>query len=150
MKNKNLWKWGVAGVVLTLCLIILGTLNIDDSMVYFYTPEEALAKSEEFSKKRIRIGALVKPGSIDWQAEELVLNFQVIDTKGNELDVSFKGTPPDLFKENQGVVVEGRIAPDGKSFAAENLLVKHSEEYKKPDDHSRMEKMLLEESLFKE
>ena len=69
--------------------------------------------------------------------------------KGSEIKISHNGTPPDMFKENQGVVVEGRLSPDGKSMVAKRLMVKHSEEYKKPEDHSTMNKALLEESIFK-
>ena len=54
-----------------------------------------------------------------------------------------------MFKEGQGVVVEGRIDETGKVMISKSLMVKHSEEYKKPDDHSSMNKALLEESLFK-
>ena len=70
---------------------------------------------------------------------------------GAILGISFlNGTPPDMFKEGQGVVVEGRISTDGQSLAARNLMVKHSEEYKKPGaEHSSMDKELLEKSLFK-
>jgi cytochrome c-type biogenesis protein CcmE len=150
MKSNNLWKWGVGGVVLTICLIIVATLKVEEGLVYFYTPKEATAQAMELSEKQIRIGALVKPGTVRWNSQDLTLGFTAMDNTGIEIAVDFKGTPPDMFKENQGVVLEGRISGDGKAFKAKNLFVKHSEEYKKPEDHSKMDKALLEDSLFKD
>lgn len=150
MKSNNLWKWAVGAVVLTICAIILATLNVEESLVYFYTPQEATSKAMELSAKQIRVGALVKPGTVEWESKELKLGFTATDNKGIEIAVNYTGTPPDMFKENQGVVLEGRISQDGQSFAAKNMFVKHSEEYKKAEDHSTMNKALLEDSLFKE
>ena len=92
---------------------------------------------------------MVKPESVKWVAEQLSLNFVVTDLEGHEIEIKHKGTPPDMFKEGQGVVVEGRIDHAGKEIISKILMVKHSEEYKKPDDHSTMNKALLEKSLFK-
>ncbi|MDA9951662.1 cytochrome c maturation protein CcmE [Oligoflexaceae bacterium] len=150
MKGNNLGKWIVGALVVTICIVVVTTLNVKESLVYFYTPAEAAAKAPELSEKQIRVGALVKPGSISWESKELELGFVATDNEGLEINVAFHGTPPDMFKENQGVVLEGRIASDGKSFKAKNLFVKHSEEYKKPDDHSTMHKALLEDSMFKD
>jgi len=75
----------------------------------------------------------------------------ISDLKGHEIKVSHKGTPPDMFKEGQGVVVEGILSPDGKSVKSRRLMVKHSEEYKKPGDHAGTpNKELLEKSIFKD
>jgi cytochrome c-type biogenesis protein CcmE len=72
------------------------------------------------------------------------------DLKGHEIKVHHNGTPPDMFKEGQGVVAEGRIEDGGKALVARSLMVKHSEEYKKAGgNHSSMDKELLERSLFK-
>jgi cytochrome c-type biogenesis protein CcmE len=92
---------------------------------------------------------MVVPGSVDWKAENLSLHFTLSDLKGAEIRIAHTGTPPDMFKENQGVVVEGSIAKDGKTMTSKHLLVKHSEEYKSSGDHSTMEKTLLEQSMFK-
>jgi cytochrome c-type biogenesis protein CcmE len=54
-----------------------------------------------------------------------------------------------MFKENSGVVVEGRIDAAGKKMVSQRLMVKHSEEYKKPDAHHSVDKELLEKSIFK-
>ncbi|MFW7378846.1 MAG: cytochrome c maturation protein CcmE [Oligoflexus sp.] len=149
MNQKNLFRWIVGGGVILVAVAAISTLNFGDNIVYFYTPQEAVAQADELSSKTIKVGALVKPGSVDWQPENLSLAFVLTDMKGNEIQVSHQGTPPDMFKENQGVVVEGRLDPNGQAITSRRLMVKHSEEYIKPDDHSSMNKMLLEESMFK-
>jgi cytochrome c-type biogenesis protein CcmE len=55
-----------------------------------------------------------------------------------------------MFKQGQGVVVEGKIDPTGLSMSSKSLMVKHSEEYQKPDAHHSQEAELLKKSIFKE
>jgi cytochrome c-type biogenesis protein CcmE len=148
-KNRSLKVLLIIGIV-AMCGAAIAKLNFGDNLVYFYTPDEAFAKAADLSAKNIRVGAMVKPGSVQWDAHNLQLDFVATDLKGHEIEVSHKGIKPDMFREGQGVVLEGKISPDGKTFAANNLMVKHSEEYKKPDDHASMNKALLEESIFKE
>ncbi|SMF29566.1 cytochrome c maturation protein CcmE [Pseudobacteriovorax antillogorgiicola] len=148
MKQSYL-KWIIGVFVIIVAAAAGSMLNFGDNVVYFYTPKEALAQSDELSVKTIKVGGMVKAGSVDWQPTDIKLAFTLSDMKGSEITINHNGTPPDMFKENQGVVVEGRISSDGKQMVAKRLMVKHSEEYKKPDDHSSMNKALLEESIFK-
>ena len=131
-------------------MVTISLVQIGDNVVYFYTPSEAVAKAEELSEKNIKLGGMVLPGSVDWKAEQLSLQFTVSDLKGHEIRIAHIGTPPDMFKENSGVVVEGTIAADGKTMKSKNLLVKHSEEYKTPGDHTSIDKTLIEKSMFKD
>jgi len=149
MNQKNLFRWIIGTGVILVAIAAISTLNFGENIVYFYTPQEATAQASQLSNRTIKIGALVKPGSINWEPEKLALAFVLTDMKGTEIQVSHQGTPPDMFKENQGVVVEGRIDPQGQGITSQRLMVKHSEEYIKPDDHSSMNRMLLEESIFK-
>jgi cytochrome c-type biogenesis protein CcmE len=124
---------------------------MDKNSVYFYTPSEAKAGAAELSSDLIKVGGMVMPGSVTWKAETLSLSFTLTDLKGTDIKVNYSGTPPDMFKEGQGVVCEGTIAPDGTGLIARHLLVKHSEEYKPPHaGGDSKEKELLEKSLFKE
>lgn len=148
-KKKKSMKWVIGGTVIGLAVIGVSFLNLGDNLVYFYTPGEAYAKGTELDGMNIKVGGMVKAGSVKWTAETLSLNFTMSDLEGHDINVHHTGTPPDMFKENQGVVVEGRLGDSGKTMVSRNLLVKHSEEYKKPDDHTKMDKMLLEKSLFK-
>ena len=142
-------KWVVGGIVIGACIFVLSFLSLEQNSVYFYTPVEALAKAESLQKSEIRVGGMVKAGSVAWDRQSLHLRFVLSDLKGKEINVEHTGTPPDLFKENSGVVVEGRITGDGQHFRATKLMVKHSEEYKKPEGGHSMDRVLLEKSLFK-
>jgi cytochrome c-type biogenesis protein CcmE len=143
-------KWLFGGAVIAAAVVALSFLNLGDNLVYFYTPGEAYAKAATLEGQNIKVGGMIKPGAVDWKPETLSLNFVLTDLKGVDINVAHNGTPPDMFKEGQGVVVEGRISEDGKTLVSKSLMVKHSEEYKKPDDHGSMNKALLEKSLFKD
>lgn len=147
MTSKK-WLFGI--LIIGVAIVALSFLKLGDSLVYFYTPAEAMAKAASISSTDIRVGGLVKPGSLQKNAENLDINFTITDLENHEIAISYKGAPPDMFKESQGVVVEGKIAKDGQSMAAKKLFVKHSEEYKKPDDHSKMNTEYLQKSMFKD
>ncbi len=146
MKSKK-WLFGI--LLIGVALVGISFLQLGDNLVYFYTPVEATAKAKELSNKDIRVGAMVKAGTVKWDDSKLNLSFVMTDMKQTEIQVSHRGTAPDMFKEGQGVVVEGRISDDGAHMTSKNLFVKHSEEYKKPDDHSSMNTEYLQKSLFK-
>ncbi len=150
MKRRNRARALLLVAILGVAALVIATLNMEDNMVYFYTPAEAMAKTTELSAKTIRLGAMVKEGSVKWEPEALSLEFEITDFRGNDVAVRHKGTPPDLFKEGAGVVVEGRISSDGKNFASQRMFVKHSEEYKAPDDSVVVDHELLQRSIFKD
>lgn len=139
----------VGGILVGGALTLIAFLQFGENVVYFYTPDEAKQNAEKLSQSLIRLGGMVQPGSVQWQAENLDLRFIVTDFRGNDVRVVHRGAPPDMFKEGQGVVVEGRLAADGSSIQSRKLMVKHSEEYKKPGDHSKIDRELLEKSMFK-
>jgi cytochrome c-type biogenesis protein CcmE len=150
MKSKST-KWMIGIVIIAVAIISIALTQLSSNVVYFFTPDEAQAKAAELSDQNIKVGGMVVPGSVEWTAEALDLAFTISDLKGHEIKIRHKGTPPDMFKEGQGVVVEGIIANDGKSMTSRKLMVKHSEEYKKPGSHSGdLSKELLEKSLFKD
>ncbi len=143
-------KWLVGGGILVITSLAITNLKFGDNVVYFYTPDEAQAKAKDIDTKTIKVGGMVKAGSVVWKPEDLALDFVISDLKGHEIKVAHKGNPPDMFKENSGVVVEGHIAADGASMVSQKLMVKHSEEYKKPDGTHSVDKQLIESSMFKE
>ena len=93
---------------------------------YFYTPT-TLAKANVPPGKAIRIGGMVKPGSISRGADGLTVSF-VVQDRDADLAVNYTGITPDLFVEGSGVVADGKIAANGV-FVAESLLAKHDENY---------------------
>jgi cytochrome c-type biogenesis protein CcmE len=149
MKKGLPMKWIVGGAVILVAGLAVSNLQFGDNVVYFYTPQEAFAKAADIDSKTIKVGGMVKAGTVQWKPEDLALNFVMTDMQGTDIEVSHRGTPPDMFKENSGVVVEGRIEADGKKMVSQRLMVKHSEEYKKPDAQHSVDKELLEKSIFK-
>ena len=109
----------IAALLAIAATLVLGALR--DNIVFFYTPSEIPADADG---KSIRLGGLVKRGSVD--IDGLKSNFIVTDGDA-ELAVSFDGALPSLFREGQGVVAEGRIS-DGL-LTASNVLAKHDETY---------------------
>lgn len=149
MAKKSNKKWVLGGSVIIAAVVSLSFLNLGDNLIYFYTPAEAFAKSADLSHKTIKVGGMVKSGTVDWTPEDLALDFMMTDYEGHDIQVYHKGTPPDMFKEGQGVVVEGRLAADGKTMTSHGLMVKHSESYEAPKEGEKMDHDLLKQSLFK-
>ena len=119
----------LAVIALGLCMLggatalVLSALS--DSIVFFNSPSDILARPPSPSQ-RLRLGGLVAAGSVEKLPGEVV-HFTVTD--GNsERRVVYTGVLPDLFREGQGVVTEGRLQPDG-IFKAETVLAKHDENY---------------------
>ncbi|HEX3180687.1 MAG TPA: cytochrome c maturation protein CcmE [Beijerinckiaceae bacterium] len=96
-----------------------------DNIVFFYSPAEIEARHVA-PGTRLRIGGLVEQGSFKREQGRSVA-FVVTDGKGN-LPVTYTGLLPDLFREGQGVVVEGALDQSG-TFRADNVLAKHDERY---------------------
>lgn len=140
-KRRRLALLAVIGVALfAATALILNAFN--DSLVFFRTPSELAGKSE-FAGTRLRLGGLVKQGSIVHEAGATV-RFVVTDMKADQ-PVTYTGLLPDLFREGQGVVTEGAVGPDGV-FKADNVLAKHDETYMPKDVADR----LKEQGLWKE
>ena len=118
------------GLVIAAAIAYLIWSGVSQSVVYFVTPSELLAAP--VATKTYRLGGLVQPGSLKWEPKSLDLSFTLSDGKAS-VPVRHKGTPPDLFAEGRGAVVEGSWTKDGY-FKASLILAKHSEEYKAPHD----------------
>jgi cytochrome c-type biogenesis protein CcmE len=103
--------------------LVLYALN--DSIVFFYTPSEALMRNIA-EGQRFRLGGLVEKGSLKHDADQGV-TFTVTDTD-KAMAVTYHGQLPDLFREGQGVVAEGKLGPGGV-FKADTVLAKHDETY---------------------
>jgi len=126
-------KFLVGGAVIAGALAYLIYAGVTQSAVYFVTPGELQAAP--VAGKGYRLGGMVVPGSLAWEPRTLALRFSLSDGKAT-VSVRHRGTPPDLFGEGRGAVVEGRWNKDGY-FEASQILAKHSEEYKAPHDASQ-------------
>ena len=123
-KQKRLAAIGAIGAVLFAAVLLVMTA-LSDKIVFFYTPTDILAEGKAQSGERIRLGGLVKEGSIVRDGKQLA--FAVTDTEF-DVPVRYSGIVPDLFREGQGVVTEGVVGPDG-IFAADTVLARHDENY---------------------
>jgi len=114
---------GSIGVLAIAVGLVLNALS--GSIVFFNSPSDVLDKHVA-PGTRIRIGGLVKPGSVA-RGADLKIRFEVTDGK-HDIPVRYQGIVPDLFREGQGVVAEGRLEP-GNVVDADTVLAKHDERY---------------------
>lgn len=119
----------LAGLVVLGVAGFLGYRALSASLVYFILPSDYAQAPTRYDERRIRLGGLVEPGTVRFNEQTLQLEFEITDSVAS-YPVSHYGAPPQLFKENTGVVVEGRF--ENGVFASDNLLVKHSEVYEPP------------------
>lgn len=119
-------------------LVLAGLLSISvalfiilsifrDNLVFFFSPTELMSR-QDLKNKIIRVGGLVEKGSLKKHGREV--EFEITDMSNN-LKIHYTGIVPDLFREGQGVVVEGQMG-DGY-FEANQLLAKHDEKYMPPE-----------------
>ena len=107
----------------------LGLSALGDSATYFYAPSDALAKPPA-PGTAIRLGGLVMKGSVA-HAGAATVAFRVTDN-ARDVGVRYTGIVPDLFREGQGVIAEGRFDRSGV-FVADTILAKHDEKYMPPE-----------------
>jgi cytochrome c-type biogenesis protein CcmE len=114
---------GSLGVLALAAVLVLSALK--DSIVFFNSPSDLVEKNVQ-PGSRVRLGGLVKPGTIE-RGEQLAVRFEVTD--GNRaIAVRYQGILPDLFREGQGVIAEGTLEASG-TFKADAVLAKHDEKY---------------------
>ena len=121
---------------IAILIIFFVLKSLEDNVVYFLSPTEIHNKSDVSFNKKIRVGGLVKMGSI--KREGNITNFIITDLQ-NEIVVSYNGIVPNLFSEGKGVVAEGKLK-DKKYFIADKILAKHDENYMPPEVSEVLEK----------
>ncbi|HET9037664.1 MAG TPA: cytochrome c maturation protein CcmE [Myxococcaceae bacterium] len=120
----------VAGAA--LAFIAFG--NIGKNLVFYWTPGEMLAQGSKAYGPTIRLGGVVQPGSLRWDATHTQLSFRVADSDkpgAPSVSVISRETPPQMFREKIGVVVEGTF-DKSQTFTSSRLMVNHSNEYRPP------------------
>jgi cytochrome c-type biogenesis protein CcmE len=123
-KRRRLTLIGGAVVVLALSVGLV-LFALEDSIVFFNSPTDLLEKHIK-PGQRVRIGGLVKEGSVS-RGDNLAVRFEVTDGRST-VAVAYQGLLPDLFREGQGVVAEGALDAPGM-FRADSVLAKHDETY---------------------
>ena len=121
-------------VSVTGIFFILQSLN--KNILYFKSPTDIKNNQNINFDKKIRVGGMVKKNSLIIKEEEIKF---IITDFNNELNISFRGTVPNLFSEEKGVVAEGKLQ-DKTFFIADRILAKHDENYMPPELKDIMKK----------
>lgn len=133
-KTRRLIALAGAGAALSLAVGLV-LVALKDDIVFFRSPSEVLTGVAE--GKQLRLGGMVEDGSLVRSADGLQVTFHVTDGAGT-VPVSYRGVLPSLFREGQGVVVEG--AMQGGTFEAASVLAKHDENYMPREVKAALEK----------
>ena len=115
------------GISIAATLILTA---FEENLMYFYSPTE-IANGEAPKVRTFRIGGLVLTDSVKRNPSNLEVNFVLTDTV-NEIKVIYDGILPDLFREGQGIVANGKMKSDN-IFVADQVLAKHDENYMPPE-----------------
>jgi len=116
-------------IILTIIILLLSLKLLEDNVVYFFSPTDVYNNDGSILKSKIRIGGMVKKNSL--KTKEDSISFVVTDFT-QEIYVTYSGSIPNLFSEEKGVVVEGRLE-DKKYLVADRILAKHDENYMPPE-----------------
>ncbi|MFQ5953639.1 MAG: cytochrome c maturation protein CcmE [Kiloniellales bacterium] len=128
-KRRRLYVVGLAMLSLGVATALVLTA-FEENIVFFYSPSDLVQKQVPVDR-RLRIGGLVEEGSVQRLDGGLRVEFRVTDL-AHTVSVSYRGVLPDLFREGQGVVAEGRLTEAGV-FLASEVLAKHDETYMPPE-----------------
>ena len=104
---------------------------LEQNLNMFYPPNEVVSGVAPI-ETNIRAGGMVEEGSLRRMNDSLELSFVLSDRAGSEFTVHYTGILPDLFREGQGILVQGELQKDG-SFEATEVLAKHDENYMPPE-----------------
>ena len=135
-KRRRLYAVGAALLLIGSATALVLTA-FEDNLVFFFTPSQAAERGVP-PGQRIRLGGLVEPNSVERQQGSPTIRFRVTDTT-RSVPVTYAGLLPDLFREGQGVITQGTFQQDG-SFAADEILAKHDENYMPPEVASALKK----------
>ncbi len=124
----------LAGMAVAALLI---TQAFKKNLMYFYSPSQVVA-GEAPKSRDFRIGGLVVEGSVKRNPDSLKVRFTLSDTV-KQVDVSYDGILPDLFREGQGIVANGQLNSEGV-FVASEVLAKHDENYMPPEVADALDK----------
>jgi cytochrome c-type biogenesis protein CcmE len=134
LKNQLLAVGALA--VAAGALLFLTQSSLGQNLIYYWTPGEMLAQGSKAVGPVIRLGGIVEGGSVRWDEAKRLLHFRVCDGETTEktcVPVQSSEVPPQMFRENIGVVIEGHLDKN-HVFSSKRLMVNHSNEYQAPHD----------------
>jgi cytochrome c-type biogenesis protein CcmE len=131
LKNQRI-RFVITIFLLSVFSLFLIIKNFKNNLVFFYKPSELLQYGDNRNyRKKIRIGGLVKEGSF-MLSNNQDISFVITDYQA-EIIIHYRGILPDLFREKQGVVASGFFNYEKNIFTAQELLIKHDENYMPPE-----------------
>jgi cytochrome c-type biogenesis protein CcmE len=143
MKPRHKRAAIIGGGLAALAVAAYFVLNaFESNLVFFFTPTQ-IASGEAPKNRTFRVGGMVREGSI--KRDNLTVAFVVTDT-AKEVNVSYTGILPDLFREGKGVVAQGKLGDDGQ-FTATEVLAKHDENYMPPEAQHAMDQAKAQQSI---
>jgi cytochrome c-type biogenesis protein CcmE len=145
MRRRNRLFMIGAFAVAAVALIAIAAGGINRNLVYYWTPTDLHAAGDKAYGATIRLGGMVVAHSIERRAGASGMEFDVKDATGI-VHVKSTGVPPQMFRENVGVVVEGTMTRGGY-FQCNRLMVSHSNEYRAPKGGHKMDKQSLEKLM---
>ena len=132
MKRKNQrLSLLVLAIAAVLAAVLLAMSALKDQAAYFYAPADLVKQGYPPPDRSVRVGGMVAGGSLRRLPDGVTVTFTVKDETPHTIRVRYTGILPDLFKENSGVVAEGRFQAD-RLFVATEILAKHDENYMPP------------------
>jgi cytochrome c-type biogenesis protein CcmE len=135
----------IAFSVAALAFIAIAAGGINNNLVYYWTPTDLRHAGAKANGATIRLGGMVAPGSIRSRGGTSGVEFDVFDA-GARVHVKSSGVPPQMFRENIGVVVEGTLTRGG-DFQCHRLMVSHGSDYKPPKAGHAVDKQELEKLM---
>ena len=145
MRRKTRRFMIIAFAVAAVAFIVIAWGGINKNLVYYWTPTDLHAAGNKAYGATIRLGGMVTSGSIKNRSGVSGLEFDVHDA-GGIVHVKSSGVPPQMFRENIGVVVEGTMTKAGY-FQCNRLMVSHNNEYKAPKAGHSIDKKELEKLM---
>ena len=145
MRRRSRWFMLGALVVAGIAFSVIAASGINQNLVYYWTPTDLHAAGNKAFGATIRLGGMVAPGSIARTAGSSAVEFDVKDATG-VVHVKSKGAPPQMFRDNIGVVVEGTMVRGGW-FESDRLMVSHNNQYRPPSSGHPVDKKELEKLM---
>jgi cytochrome c-type biogenesis protein CcmE len=135
---KKQRKFLVGGSIVASLVVYLMITGMRDSMMYYHTPSELIAKvgaDPGYRELGLKVGGRVAPGTVAFDQRSLDLRFDVFDIQDGttSFPVHFQGPLPDTFEEGRDVVIEGRFSADGV-FEATTVLTKCGSRYEAAEE----------------
>ena len=131
MKKRTVRIYYISAILVLLSVLLFMFIKTFNDNLLFYRSPSQITNAEFPENYVFRVGGVVLDGSLIKSKNTMNVKFTITDYERN-LDISYTGILPDLFREGQGVVIRGKLASDG-IFYAEEVLAKHDETYMPPE-----------------